>query len=260
MLQQTDNPPLPVAPVEAPPPEVTADGCMKRWSRRLGPAGPLAAVMVCLPVAGGIVLLGFLRQLGPWLKAHSSPGLVLLTGIVIAGLAGFSLVPTYMLEIVAGWSLGAVGGSVAAVGGITAAATIGFGLSKLIVKEHLRHSIDDNPKCEAVRRAMLDSGPFRAGLIVALLRLAPIVPFGATNLMMASAGCPLVPFVVGTGLGILPRTTAVVFLASEMSELSFRQHPGAILASLAATLVVVSVLGFLAKRALAQVTALPKRP
>lgn len=253
MLQRSE-PPAAVASTDPPAAEPTADGCIKRWTRHLGPAGPTAAVMVCLPAVGGIVLLGFLRHLGPWLKAHDSPAAVLLSAVAIAGLCGFSLVPTYMLEIVAGWSFGAVGGTIAAVGGITAAATIGYGLSRLIVREHVVREMHDNPRCEAVRTAMLDSGPLRAALIVALLRLAPVVPFGGTNLLMASAGCRLVPFAVGTGLGILPRTAAVVFLASEMSELNFRQHPGVLVASVVATIVVVAILGLLARRALAQVT------
>src|SRR5215217_1528982 len=84
--------PEPAAPV--------AEGCFRRWANRLGPAGPLAAIMICLPVVGGLVLLGFIRQLAPWLKSHASAGTVVLAAAVFAGLAGFSLVPTYVLEIV----------------------------------------------------------------------------------------------------------------------------------------------------------------
>ena len=227
---------------------------MKSWARQLGPAGPLAAVMVFLPMLGGLALLGFLSRLGPWLKAHASAPVCLLTAAAIAGLAGFSLVPTYMLEIVAGWALGATLGLIAAVVGITAAATIGFLISRRIVRGQVMHSIHDHPRCEAVRRAMLDSGPFRAGMIVGLLRLAPVVPFGATNLLMASAGCRIAPFALGTALGSVPRTAAIVFMAAEMAQLNFRQEPGLLVVSVVATVFVVCVIGFLAKRALAQVT------
>jgi uncharacterized membrane protein YdjX (TVP38/TMEM64 family) len=227
---------------------------MREWARRLGPAGPLAAVMVGLPILGGVVLVGFLHRLGPWLKSHESPPVAVAAAASIAGLAGFSLVPTYMLEIVAGWAFGGSVGLLVALTGITAAATIAYGLSRRVVHARMRDAMHESPRCEAVRRAMLESGPFRAGLIVALLRLAPVVPFGATNLLMASAGCPLVPFAAGTALGNLPRTATIVFMASEMSHLSLRQQPGMIVTSVVATIFVVCVIGWLAKRALEQVT------
>ena len=232
----------------------SADGCLRRWARRLGPAGPLAALMCGLPVVGGLVLLGFIKQLAPWLKTHASGGTVLLAAASFAGLAGFSLVPTYVLEIVAGWVFGATLGLVAAVVGLTAAAVISFGLAKFIVREHVLHSVHENEKCEAVRKAMIGSGTGRATMIVALLRLAPVVPFGATNLLMASAGCPLGPFALGTVLGNFPRTAVIVYMASEMAELDFRHRPGVFVAGVVATVVVVTVLGYLARRALTQMT------
>lgn len=244
--------------VVEPAPAPSADGCVKTWARRLGPAGPLAAVMVFLPIAGGLALLGFLNRLGPWLKSHESPPVILAAAAATAGLAGFSLVPTYMLEIIAGWAFGAATGLVVAIVGITAAATIGFGLTRLVVRGHVLQSAHDHPRCEAVRRAMLDGGPIRAGMMVALLRLAPVVPFGATNLLMASAGCRVVPFAIGTALGNLPRAATIVFMAAEMSQLSFRQQPGLIIVSVVATVVVVCVIGLVAKRALAQMTELPE--
>jgi uncharacterized membrane protein YdjX (TVP38/TMEM64 family) len=227
---------------------------MRSWARRLGPAGPLAAVMICLPVVGGVVLLGFLRQLGPWLKAHRSPETAVGAAGATALLIGFSLVPTYMLEILAGWVFGAWLGLAVAVAGVTGAATIGFFLSRWIVKGAVLNTVHENARCEAVREAMLESGPLKAGFIVGLLRLAPIVPFGATNLLMASAGCHPVPFALGTALGSVPRTAAIVFMAAEMAQLDFRQEPGFIIGSLVATAVVVCVIGWIAKRALAQVT------
>lgn len=232
----------------------TADGCIRGWARRLGPAGPVAAAMVFLPVAGGLVLAGFLPRLGPWLKSHESVPVAFAAAAAIAGLAGLSLAPTYMLEVVAGWAFGAAAGLPVAVAGVTAAATIGYTLSRRLAGASVRDAVHDSVRCEAVRRAMLESGPSRAGLIVALLRLAPVVPFGATNLLMASAGCPIVPFVIGTALGNLPRTAVIVFMAAEMSQLNLRQQPGIIVMSVVATVFVVCVLGLLAKRALAQVT------
>ena len=246
--------PTDVNPSSAPATVPSADGCLKRWAKQIGPAGPLAAVMVALPVVGGAVLLGFIRQLAPWLKSHASAGTFALLVAAYAALAGFALVPTYVLEIVAGWVFGPTVGLVAALAGLTAAATVSYGLARAIVGDHVEHAAHENARCEAVRKSMVGSGPVRAALIVALLRLAPVVPFGATNLLMASVGCRLAPFVAGTALGTLPRTAAIVFVASEMSELEFKRHPDLFAAGLVATVFVVAVLGYLAKKALAQVT------
>jgi uncharacterized membrane protein YdjX (TVP38/TMEM64 family) len=250
---------LPAAgnPDAAPP---GAEGCFKRWSKNLGPAGPMAAVMIVLPIVGGLLLLGFVRQLAPWLKHHASAGAALIFAGAAAGLAGFSLMPTYALEIVAGWAFGPLVGTAASVAGLTGAAVVSYGVAKAVVHDRLLRRMHGNDRCEAVRHAMVGSGSARAAGIVALVRLAPVVPFGATNLLMASAGCPLGAFVVGTALGTLPRTAAVVFMASQMSELRFEHNPWLFVASLVATVVVVTVLGYVAKRALAHVTTVRPGP
>ena len=243
----------------APPAPPTADNCIRGWVRRLGPAGPLAAVMVGLPIVGGVVVVGLFHRLGPWLKERDSAPLAVVAAAAVAGLAGFSLVPTYMLEVVCGWAFGVTTGLPVAVTGITAAATIGYAIARRVVGSRLADAAHESPRCEAVRRAMLESGAFRAGLIVALLRLAPVVPFGATNLLMASAGCRLAPFAMGTALGNLPRTVTIVFMAAEMSRLNLRQQPVMLATGIVATVFVVCAIGWLARRALAQVTGdLPK--
>jgi uncharacterized membrane protein YdjX (TVP38/TMEM64 family) len=214
----------------------------------------MAAVMILLPAVGGLLLLGFIRQLAPWLRHHASAGGVLIFAGATATLAGFSLVPTYALEMVAGWAFGPVVGLLASVVGLTGAAVINYGLANAVVHEHLLREMHANARSEAVRTAMVGSGRARAALIVALVRLAPIVPFGATNLLMASAGCPLSAFALGTALGTLPRTAAVVIMASQMSELRFDHHPWLFVAGLGATLIVIAILSYVAKRALAHVT------
>src|SRR5438552_12437774 len=113
-------------------PAPSAEGCFKRWAKHLGPAGPLAAVMIVLPAVGGLLLLGFIRQLAPWLRNHASGGTVLIVALATAGLAGFSLVPTYVLEILAGWTFGPTLGLIASVAGLTGAAVISYGLAKAI--------------------------------------------------------------------------------------------------------------------------------
>ncbi len=52
----------------------------------------------------------------------------------------------------------------------------------------------------------------RGVLAIAGLRLAPVAPFTLINLAAGAAGVPLVPFVLGTGLGLLPGILALTLV------------------------------------------------
>ena len=43
------------------------------WVRRIGALGPLAALSVAMPPLSGVLLLGTLHKVGPWLRAQATP-------------------------------------------------------------------------------------------------------------------------------------------------------------------------------------------
>jgi uncharacterized membrane protein YdjX (TVP38/TMEM64 family) len=92
-----------------------------------------------------------------------------------------------------------------------------------------------------------------AGL-VALLRLSPLLPFAATNLVLAAARVPVLPFLAGTALGIAPRVCVVALAGSGLSELDLSRSSDQRLAVLGAvaTVLVLVVLTRLARRVLRQ--------
>jgi uncharacterized membrane protein YdjX (TVP38/TMEM64 family) len=245
----------PSPPITATPPRGSAAARLSGWIRRLGPAGPLAVVVVALPAVGGAVLLGTLRELGPWCREHAwgaAPFVVALAG---AFLAGGSLLPTYAITILAGWSFGFAVGLPVAFVAHAAAGLFGFGLARALVGHRVPHALSADPKLEAVRSAMVGRGFARATGIIALIRLAPVAPFGITNLLAASARCPFSAFAIGSALGILPQTALLVFAASRMSRLSFEQEPWMVVGGIASTVVVVAIITAIAKRALSRATA-----
>jgi uncharacterized membrane protein YdjX (TVP38/TMEM64 family) len=95
---------------------------------------------------------------------------------------------------------------------------------------------------------------------VFLLRLLPFPPFALTNLMLAAAKVRRVPFTLGTLVGLMPQTAVLVFVASQADDvrnarLSTQQQLWLLAAGVAAALFMLALVGRVARRALAQVTA-----
>lgn len=224
--------------------------------RRLGPAGPLAVIAATLPAIGGFALLWQLNAVGPWLKSHGAVG-VLLYIVGFSVFAGLALLPTYAQAVLGGWAFGFALGFPAALSGFFGGALLGYGVARRATGRRVVQLIDEKPKWRAVYAALLESGFWRTSLIVTLLRLPLNSPFAITNLVMAATRVPPLAFGIGTLVGMAPRTAAAVFIAAQLQELTLEGTPQRWmwLASLAATLVALAVIGHIANRAVARVTA-----
>ena len=53
-----------------------------------------------------------------------------------------------------------------------------------------------------------------------------MLPFETTSVLLAVTGVPVIPFTIGTALGVLPRAAAVVFVASRAHQLDFHHTAG----------------------------------
>jgi uncharacterized membrane protein YdjX (TVP38/TMEM64 family) len=94
-------------------------------------------------------------------------------------------------------------------------------------------------------------------LIVTLIRVPPSSPFAVTNTVMAATRVPVIPFVLGTVIGIAPRTAAVVYTArraEQLKDLTDINDMTSFLAGLATTAALILLLIYLARRALKHVT------
>jgi uncharacterized membrane protein YdjX (TVP38/TMEM64 family) len=128
--------------------------------------------------------------------------------------AGLGLLPTYAQAILAGWAFGTMLGTVGAILGILLGAAIGFGLARLISGPAIEGIISKRPVVAAVRNAVIGSGFFRATYIVGLLRLSPNSPFALSNLALGGARTPAAAYLLGTMLGMLPRTAIAAGIAA----------------------------------------------
>lgn len=242
---------------ETPPTDTAESGTPTgRWAfvRRLGPAGVLSILALVLPPLGAVVLLSQMENVAEPLRTSSYGRLLTVIGFAL--LAGFALLPTAALSLFAGWAFGFVSGLIDAVIGFTLAGAIGFYISGRISGRRALEVVDEHPRWRAVHRALLDRSPMRTFWIVALLRAPTLPPFAMTSVILAALKARPVPYLLGTAVGVAPRTAAYAYLASTLQKLDFSAPQGRWIAvgGLAATAVTVLVLTYIARRVLARIT------
>ncbi len=234
--------------------------------RRLGPASVLAFLALAGPIAGGFLILGFMDTIAQWLHTHGQSGLALYAG-AFALLSGLALIPTYAPSILGGWTFGIAAGFFAALAGFIGGSVIGYIIASRASGDRVVRLIEERPAWAAVRDALLPGGGGGAGFwkslgIVTLLRLPPNSPFAATNLVLASVKTRWPVFVLGTAIGLSPRTFAAIWLGATLHHqfTSIREgldapKPWWLLATgIALVIIVLGVIGVIAKRALLRVT------
>ena len=206
-------------------------------ARGLGPAGPWFVVAAGGPVVGLLVLTATSTTWLPWFGEGLDSVLVFWgLGAVMAGLC---LVPTQVASLVAGYLFGAWLGTV---------------LGLLVV---LLDAIGNQPKAARVHRALLGRSTGRTIWLIALLRLSPVLPFAATNLLMAAFGVRGSVFLVATAIGAGPRLIAVSLVGAELSELDWQAAGSwwATMVAIVATLLFLVVTSRIARNALRRETA-----
>ena len=219
--------------------------------RRLGPAGVAALLASVLPTVGVLTLLGFIQQVAPVLRSLGPAGPLVIVGVFTL-LCGLCILPTYSVSIISGWALGVAVGWPTALATLTSAALFGYFLARLVVRDRVAAAVEGT-RWEDLRRALLGGSFWRTTLVVAVVRVAPVPPFGVSNLLKASARCPLGPFLAGTLLGLLPQTALLVPMAAKLEQLEFRQRPGTFVFGIVATVAAFAVLGQIGKKALGRV-------
>jgi uncharacterized membrane protein YdjX (TVP38/TMEM64 family) len=222
---------------------------------QLGNLTPIALTTTFLPILGGTVLLIFALPLGEWLRANQEIGLpVYLFAVLI--LCGLAILATNIIGTLGGWSFGFESGIAVLMAGIVGAALVSFLIHSRLVGDQLPKLLAANPKAQAIYKALVGQSVWRTTLIIFLLRLSPAMPFALTNFLMSSARVPLKSFLIGTFFGMLPRSSAVVFVGAGLSELTFDkpQNFWLLVIGIAATFVTIIIIGSVSRRALERLT------
>jgi len=246
---------------QLPEDEVQIDDSRRAILRRLGPAGLLGILWVSLPGIFGIVLLTKIGLVSDWLNGHGEAGVFVYTLAFIIS-AGFGFLPTYSQAILGGWVFGFVVGFPAALAGFAGASVIGYFITRFVSNDRVEREIAAHAKARIVRDALIGKGFWKTFGIVTLLRFPPNSPFALTNLAMASAGVSIVPFILGTAIGMAPRTAVAVFMAAQASATGSRDIQSFInegrgiwvlLVGVIITIAILMVIGVIANKAVSHV-------
>ena len=229
--------------------------------KRLGPAAWLGLAWGAFPAIGGFVVLFNLGPISEFLRGEAEAGSLRLTlGVAAYTLffivtAGCGLLPTYSQAILAGYAFGVPAGFGAAWAGFGGASLVGFLISGRFARDRVEQEIQREAKARVIRDALVGSGFGRALLIVTLVRVPPNSPFALMNLALCSSGVSKRIYLLGTLIGMAPRTFAAVLVGSQITDWADVEKPRwLIVGGIALTLAVLGVIGTMANRALKRVT------
>lgn len=214
--------------IESPPTKGTS--AWLQYAKELGPGVfALVLISVSLPGALGTWVLAqsalFPETVRPWIDANAgiAPYLVFL-GIGIA--TGSAILPTYALAFACGVFFGFEVGGPIAWGGVILGSMVGYAWGALLARKRVMHVIDAHERAKIVRAALLDRAWWSELMVITLLRFPPNSPFALTNLVMSSTRVNLGAYIVGTALGIMPRTLFAVWVGSQVGDISQAQTAG----------------------------------
>lgn len=223
--------------------------------RDFGRLTPIALVTALLPMAGSSALVVVGYPLGNWMQANPAIGapLFVLGVLVFCGLA---LLPTNLIGILAGWAFGFWGGLGLMVIGVVSSATLSYFIHLRLAGDTLTALTQRNVRAAAIHKALANEGFLKTTSIITLIRMSVVMPFAFTNFFLAAARVPISSFVIGTFLGMLPRSGAMVLLGAGLSVLTFDDFNDVWLlaAGVPATVILIIVIGVVSRRALDKMT------
>lgn len=223
--------------------------------RELGRLTPMAIVSTFLPMLGSSLLIVFGYPIGNWMRANQESGsVVFVLGVLI--FCGFAIIPTNLIGILSGWAFGFTLGLLLLMSGVVGAAAISFFLNRSISAGKLTSLTSNHRRADAIHKALVNEGFWKTSLVITLIRASVAMPFAFTNFCLAAAHVPIRSYVIGTALGMLPRSASMVFVGAGLSELTLEGSSNRWLVggSIAATIALLIVISILSRNALMRIT------
>ncbi|WP_396624272.1 VTT domain-containing protein [Luteitalea sp.] len=225
-------------------------------ARRLA---PLAIISLALPPIGAALLLGYVSRIGPWLQGLGGEGVALyIAGFALLG--GFALLPTYAPALLGGWAFGDRIGIPAALAGFVLASGINYAWARRWSVAHAAQVLAERPRWLAIRNALVGRSWWKTLFVVTLVRVPPNSPFALSNAALAAARVPIGAYLLGTLVGLAPRTAVAVKAGTHLSTLDFSQRDafGSAAIAIGLSVMVLGILGWLARRALDSAIGAPE--
>lgn len=228
---------------------------LKDKIKQLGKLTPMAMVAAFLPMIGTATLLVFLYPAGHWLRENWEAGIpIFISGVVF--FCGLALLPTNVIGILSGWAFSFELGVLVLMAGIVGSSFVSFLINRRISGKKVPELTESHPKAQAIYESLVKDGFWKSTLIIFLLRMSIVMPFALTNFLMASARVPLRSYLLGTAAGMLPRSSAMVFVGAGLSELNIEntRDVSFLAIGIVATLISIAVIAYISRKALERLT------
>lgn len=221
-----------------------------------GKLTPIALVTAFLPMLGTVVLFAIGYPLGVWLRENQAVGAFGYTAGVLV-VCGLALMPTNVVGVIGGFAFGFDVGLALLMTAIVGASYVSYLIHRRIAGDKISEIAEQHPKARAIYNALTGQGFVRTTIIILLIRLSIIMPFAFTNFLLAAANVRRATFLVGTFVGMLPRSGAVVLTGAGLSELVLDASPNIWLIAfgITATLISIILISIISRRALEKLTA-----
>ncbi|NQZ56586.1 MAG: TVP38/TMEM64 family protein [Lentisphaeraceae bacterium] len=206
---------------------------------------------VVLPVLGVAFLLLFVRDFAEYLKVEEQWAICIYILFAIL-FVGTSLLPTHVLALTGGWVFGFAEGLAYSFTGIVCASILGYFLSAALSCDKFEGNLLRSEKTKAIVDVLQQGERNSICLIVSLMRLSPVIPFALTNVLLASLKVRFSYFLMGTVVGMLPRTAIMVMAGASLTELDFSSKSGywSLAVGIVFTVILLLYIGRFARRAL----------
>jgi uncharacterized membrane protein YdjX (TVP38/TMEM64 family) len=213
----------------------------KRVARRYWPLAVAAFCVIAVAIVWEIAPVNDLIEgLGRFVSELGPTGPVLYVVLYIIGTV--VLAPSPVMTIAAGAAFGWWGLPLAVLAA-TLGACASFVLSRYCFEETLDDWLTDRPSFKAAKRAVDEEG-WRIQL---LLRVSPIVPFGALNYLLGLTRTDFATYAACTAIGIVPGSLVDVYIGVLGANANHDVQFGYGIIGLIVTVIVVVLITFKAK-------------
>lgn len=219
----------------------------------------LGGAWAVLPALLGFILIARLDLAADWLGALGEFAIIAYV-VLFALTSGLGLLPTYAQALAGGWIFGLEAGTGAALCGFVGGAIVGRLVAGRIAGRGLQGVFEQSPKAAAVRDALLHRGRWGTIGVITLLRVPPNSPFAVTNLALTACGAAWIPYIIGTAVGMLPRTAIVVGVGaagaatgaeSLLDLFESTQQRWMLIGGIVVAIIVLAILGRIGQKAIA---------
>ncbi len=170
----------------------------------------LSALLPILASTGiTVLLLYFESELQVWTIYQ---WIFLYLGVSI--LMGFALMPTTLMAFLTGYFLGFEGTPLMIISYLIAS-YVGYQLGLFLEGKKIHATLLEKPKI--VR--FLSSLKEKSWKLIILVRLSPVLPFSVMNLVLSAIRFPLKTFLIGSFIGMLPRTVFAIYVGTKAQTL-----------------------------------------